>query len=177
MQIDNDNDTPHLVPGNTPFILAESNQISRSISINCEMHPVIEQTELDRKYPFLTREYLEDALGEAAQNCTVVNFTVRRALSKGENFASDILRIQLNLRCENGDERWPKKKKLKKLINEVIFRTKTFIMKVALVTEGMSDMLEEYDVFFREIVFYSKILPEIKEISKELEYNGKLAPE
>lgn len=105
MQIDNDNDTPHLVPGNTPFILAESNQISRSISINCEMHPAIEQTELDRKYPFLTREYLEDALGEAAQNCTVVNFTVRRALSKGENFASDILRIQLNLRCENGDER------------------------------------------------------------------------
>ncbi|XP_039429593.1 uncharacterized protein LOC120413008 [Culex pipiens pallens] len=124
------------------------------------MHPAIEQTELDRKYPFLTREYLEDALGEAAQNCTVVNFTVRRALSKGENFASDILRIQLNLRCENGDE-----------------RTKTFIMKVALVTEGMSDMLEEYDVFFREIVFYSKILPEIKEISKELEYNGKLAPD
>ncbi|KAL1377387.1 hypothetical protein pipiens_016299 [Culex pipiens pipiens] len=124
------------------------------------MHPVIEQTELDRKYPFLTREYLEDALAEEAQNCTVGNFTVRRALAKGENFASDILRIQVNLRCENGGE-----------------RTKTFIMKVALVTEGMSDMLEEYDVFFREIVFYSKILPEIKEISKELEYNGKLAPD
>ncbi|XP_058818073.1 uncharacterized protein LOC131681334 [Topomyia yanbarensis] len=121
----------------------------------------MDSRELVAKYPFLTKDYLEDILrNEKRDTCVMVeDYSVNRALGKGENFSSDILRIRIVYKR-----------------NHEIDRVQSYILKVALVTEGMAAMLEEYDVFHREIIFYKNILPKIEELLKMTNYQKKLAP-
>lgn len=53
---------------------------------------------LSTKYPYITKEYLEDVLrkDQCESSIRVKDFSVKLALGKGENYSSDILRVKVN---------------------------------------------------------------------------------
>ncbi|XP_058448690.1 uncharacterized protein LOC131428663 [Malaya genurostris] len=121
----------------------------------------METNNIIEKYSYITREYLEDVLRkeqcESAIN--VKDFSVVMALAKGENYSSDILRVKVNYVTGSNNH-----------------RTQTYIIKSQVITEGMADILEEYDVFHREIAVYNNVMPKVEQILAEIGYTNKLAP-
>ncbi|XP_055544366.1 uncharacterized protein LOC129729654 [Wyeomyia smithii] len=113
------------------------------------------------KYSFITKEYLEGILQK--EQCesvvSVKEFTVVPALGKGENYSSDILRVKINYVTGSNNH-----------------RTQTYIVKSSLATEGMADLLEQYDVFHREIAVYRNVMPRVERMLATIGYRSKLAP-
>lgn len=58
----------------------------------------------------------------------------------------------------------------------MFYRTQSYIVKSSLVSEGMADMLEEYDVFHREIAVYDNVMPRVEQMLASIGYAKKLAP-
>uniref|UniRef100_A0A336KL31 CSON009900 protein n=1 Tax=Culicoides sonorensis TaxID=179676 RepID=A0A336KL31_CULSO len=106
-------------------------------------------------------EFFENVLRKqhCDQSITVTNITLEAALGKGENYASDIIRakIQFKAGLENT-------------------RSAQYIVKAGMADTSMQDMLEEYDVFHREIVVYDKILPVVESLLLSIKDKTKLAP-
>ncbi|XP_001648774.2 uncharacterized protein LOC5564428 [Aedes aegypti] len=116
---------------------------------------------LSTKYPYITKEYLEDVLrkDQCESSIRVKDFSVKLALGKGENYSSDILRVKVNYVTGSNNH-----------------RTQSYIVKSSLVSEGMADMLEEYDVFHREIAVYDNVMPRVEQMLTSIGYTKKLAP-
>ncbi|XP_055641323.1 uncharacterized protein LOC129778453 [Toxorhynchites rutilus septentrionalis] len=113
------------------------------------------------KYPYITKEYLEGALRKEQfdNSITIKEYCVEPALAKGENYSADILRVKINYVTGSKNH-----------------RIQTYIIKSALTSEGMADILEEYDMFHREIAVYNNILPKVEQMLANVGYTRKLAP-
>lgn len=59
----------------------------------------------------------------------------------------------------------------------MISSTQSYIVKSSLVSEGMAEMLEEYDVFHREIGVYKNVMPKVEQLLASIGYTKKLAPQ
>ncbi|XP_055605522.1 uncharacterized protein LOC129753701 [Uranotaenia lowii] len=114
-----------------------------------------------QKYQHITKEYLGNILSKDLkdESLTVSSFGIVPALAKGQNFSSDILRVRINFVDGTGEE-----------------KVKTYIVKTVLENESMAEMLEEYDVFQREICVYKDILPKVQRILISSGCDIKLTP-
>lgn len=115
-----------------------------------------------KQHKFLTKEFFENILQKHHSDVSiqVTGIKVEAALGKGENYASDIIRAQVEYKTGlSGDH-----------------RMQQYIVKASLADSNMQDMLEEYDVFHREIVVYDKILPYVESLLLSINDKTKLAP-
>ncbi|XP_039429594.1 uncharacterized protein LOC120413009 [Culex pipiens pallens] len=122
----------------------------------------MESKSILENYPYLTKEYLEGILrsDQCEGSITVKDFEVVPALGKGENYSSDILRVKVNYVTGSSNH-----------------RTQSYIVKSSLASEGMAEMLEEYDVFHREIGVYKNVMPKVEQLLASIGYTKKLAPQ
>lgn len=113
------------------------------------------------QHKFLSKEFFANILKK--QQCDkgieVTNLKLEPGLTKGENYASDIIRVTVEYTAGSNNQRCQK-----------------YIVKAGLADSNMQDMLEEYDVFHREIVVYDKILPVVHSLMLSIEDKTKLAP-
>lgn len=113
------------------------------------------------QHSFLNKTFFENVLQKKHNDPGLVvdSFELKPALGKGENYSSDIIRAVINFTTGISDQ-----------------HSEQFILKVGLSNSNMSDMLEKYDVFHREIVVYDQILPVIQSLLLSINDKTKLAP-
>lgn len=112
-------------------------------------------------HEFLTKEFFESVLQKKYSNTLlqVLDFNLKAAIGKGENYSSDIIRATVRYDTGGNEQR-----------NEQL------ILKVGLTDSNMSDLLEEFDIFHREIIVYRDILPVVKSLLLSINDKTKLAP-
>lgn len=113
------------------------------------------------QHNFLDKEFFQKVLQKKHldNGLEVDTFELKAALGKGENYSSDIIRAVVHYTTGVKDR-----------------HSEQFILKVGLSNEDMSDMLEKYDIFHREIVFYEQILPVIQSLLLSIGDKTRLAP-
>lgn len=102
-------------------------------------------------------DWLESKLFENVLKDTVkdfkkiLNFKVKRALPPGENYATIMLKIQIEVELNSGE-----------------CQTKTFMMKVAHDTEFFRQEMKKFNIFTIESAMYHDIKPELENLYKEI---------
>lgn len=114
---------------------------------------------IDSRFNWLTDEFVLNLVKKVSPNgeVTVDSATTESALPKGENFGSNITRINVRFHDEFGKA-----------------QNVSFIHKSALISEVDEKLAEQYDVFtkfvFRnEIETYCHLLPKINEVIASLD--------
>lgn len=106
---------------------------------------------------WLNNELIEEILQKQDKNLKVVNVKIEEACGKGENFASKIMRIHVDV-------------KIKKISEK-----KTFLLKF--VNDGiLGKFFCENGMFGREIEMYANTMPLIRELYDKYYPNDKIAP-
>lgn len=100
------------------------------------------------------RNYYDD------EKLTIQHFQVNSATAKGENYASSIYRVTIEL--TDGHQNT---------------KSLNLILKTALAGEFAFDTLSQYNVYDKEIDFYKRIAPQIKNLAKKLNESDQLLPE
>lgn len=113
------------------------------------------------QHKFLNAKFFQNVLRRKHCDAGLVvdKIDLKPALGKGENYSSDIIRSVIHYSTSIGEQ-----------------HHEQFILKVGLSEDGMSDMLEQYDIFHREIIVYDKILPVVKSLLLSIKDKTKLAP-
>lgn len=108
---------------------------------------------------WLDRDYLQNILNSkygVSDAQKVLQFSVKVATKKGENYASEMFRIVINT-TGAGDHHW--------------------ILKKPHTEEDRRSIVEPYNFFGKEIKFYTKLLPQLNEILKSSDDFEQLVPE
>lgn len=115
---------------------------------------------MSHQHKYLNKEFFEKILQKQHSDVSikVTNVFLEPALGKGENYASDIIRARIDFKTGTDQ------------------RNQQYIVKASLADSDMQDMLEEYDVFHREIIVYDKILPVVDSLLLSINDKTKLAP-
>lgn len=115
-----------------------------------------------KQHKYLNTEFFEKILQKHHSDVSikVTHIKLEAALGKGENYASDIIRAQIRYMTGLNQDG----------------KMQQYIVKASLADSDMQDMLEEYDVFHREIVVYEKILPVVESLLLSINVKTKLAP-
>lgn len=118
-------------------------------------------SDLFPQHKFLNNQFFTGVLRAKHSDAGIVvdAIELKPALGKGENYSSDIIRAKIHYTTGINDQ-----------------HSEQFILKVGLSNGEMSDMLEKYDIFQREIVVYEKILPIIQSLLLSIKDKTKLAP-
>ncbi|XP_058063032.1 uncharacterized protein LOC131212952 [Anopheles bellator] len=116
---------------------------------------------VEEKFPFITKQYLEGVLRreQCESAIRVDSFRVDAPLAKGQNYSSDILRVTVDYTTGSHNH-----------------RTQTYILKVSFGRDEASDLLDEYDVFKREIAVYDIVMPKVEQLLSSIGYQKRLAP-
>lgn len=103
------------------------------------------------QYRWLNEALFEKILQRERANgkIRVINFTVKSALGKGENYTSQMLRVRVNYRDGLGT------------------KSAAFIVKATL-TNGVHDVVAELGLFEKEIENYEKVLPAVAELLRSV---------
>lgn len=110
---------------------------------------------------FITREYMENVLAKRFQGhstVSLVDYTIEPGTKKGENFASQILRLKVKYTQDSSSD-----------ADEMSFIVKS---KPPADSE-VAELLAEFDVFARECFVYKEILAKCS----ELDASCKIGPE
>lgn len=112
------------------------------------------------QHNFITEQFFEDILKNQYPNdlIKVENLDLMAPLAKGENFSSDIIRATISYKK-----------------NENALNTVSYIVK-AVVSDEHAEILDKYDVFHREIMFYRKVLPVVESLLLSIGDKTKIAP-
>ena len=113
-------------------------------------------------YPYICEEFLENILIDFHDDplISVDSFTVEAALGKGENYTSQMLRVFVNYRDKAND---------KKLVQLVI--------KAAIVLNQQANaIIQELDLFKKEIYIYSVLIPAVEKLFKSMGENIEFSP-
>lgn len=106
-------------------------------------------------YPWISNAFFERILRREHQDNTIVvkNYSVKPALGKGENYASQMLRVRIEFTSINN----PKV--------EVI----SLIVKAALIDNvEMAALTTEIGVFRKEIMVFQQIIPEVEKLLRSI---------
>lgn len=106
--------------------------------------------EIVSNYKWITNKFFEEILQNHNNDKTisVKEFNVNLALAKGENYASNIIRASVKtINSEGLEQVWP-------LIIKANFAH----------DEKIQSILDEYDLFGKEIMVYSKILSAVDKL-------------
>lgn len=120
----------------------------------------ISPEEIKRSYPWLTAELFENSLKKRYNNSDikVINCDLSSALGPGENYASVVIRAKLVL--ENAHQ-----------------RNMNVVVKVSHTREDLVEMMEDFNLFDKEIYFYTDILGEVHSLLKQVGIDVKLSAE
>lgn len=115
---------------------------------------------INRDYPWLTRDLLENNLRKKYEDdrIEVIEFEATPALGPGENYASVVIRIHLQLRNFKTD-------------------TMNIILKANHVREDLAEAVKEMDIFGKEIYFYKEILNRVHTMLRDAGITVKLGAE
>lgn len=115
-------------------------------------------------YPWITKEFLTSILNQIEKNpnISIDSFEIKNALGKGENFASNIMRIIVNYRTDSS------------AISE---KQISFVQKSMPIEENV-DYVNDFivKVFVKEIDVYTKILPCIEMLLETAHIDDPIAP-
>lgn len=114
------------------------------------------------QHKFITESFFQEILQKQYSNDSiqVEKLKLEAALAKGENFSSDIIRVEVEFR----------------LNDNAVKKSANYILKVGHSNDSTQELLDEFDVFHREIVAYRDILPAVDRLLLSVGDNTKLAP-
>lgn len=120
----------------------------------------ITQQEIEKLYPWLTSELLEQNLRIRYNepNLKVINCDLTAALGPGENYGSIVIRSKLEL--ENAHQ-----------------HNMNIIVKLSPTRPDIVEMMEDFSLFDKEIYFYTDILNEVHRLLKDVGIDVKLSAE
>lgn len=124
--------------------------------------PLHHLTMTDQDYippTWLDKSYLQHVLNTkygSSDSLSILDYTVKVATKKGENYASEMFRIEI--RTSGGDQLF-------------------MILKKPHAEKDRRGIVDAYDFFGKEIKFYTKYLPQLNDILKSVEEHEEFAPE
>lgn len=103
------------------------------------------------RYPWLTNEFFEKILrtDRKNNNISVSDFTIKAALGKGENYASQMLRAKVHFS------------------DGIIKQTVSFVIKSSLQND-LGDLVAELGIFGKEIDNYVKVIPAVEALLRSI---------
>lgn len=117
----------------------------------------VEDIEVIEAPVWLTKEFFSDIIKSEYPDGKIGKLTLQPANSKGENFSSTMLRAEMTISFEDQDIR------------------RNFIVKIDPI--GMTqEIMDQFNVFPKEIEMYERILPELQKICERVDENIKLSP-
>lgn len=115
---------------------------------------------IKRDYPWIAKEFLENILREKYQNSKIqiINYDAVPAIGPGENYASVVIRIKMDL---------------------INFETDSMnaIFKVNHAREDLADAVKGMDIFGKETLFYKSILNSAHDMLRKIGISAKLGAE
>lgn len=106
-------------------------------------------------YPWISNEFFENILRREHQDSSIVvkDYILKPAIGKGENYASQMLRVRVNFSS----------------VNNPTVDNISLIVKAALISNvDMAAMTAEIGVFRKEIIAFQKIIPEVEKLLRSI---------
>lgn len=113
-------------------------------------------------YPWISNEFFENILRREHQDSSIVvkDYILKPAIGKGENYASQMLRVRVNFSS----------------VNNPTVDNISLIVKAALISNvDMAAMTAEIGVFRKEIIAFQKIIPEVEKLLRSIGDNSRLS--
>lgn len=113
-------------------------------------------------YPWITNAFFERILRADQQDdsITVTGYTLKAALGKGENYASQMLRSRVDY--------------TKSLSNTEVHSI-SFIIKAVLANAEMAALTTELGVFRKEIIAFQQVIPAVEKLLRSIGDYSKLS--
>lgn len=113
-------------------------------------------------YPWISNAFFERILRREHQDNTIVvkDYTLEPAVGKGENFASQMLRVHVNYSSKND----PSADQISLIVKAVITSN-----------AELAAIAAELEVFHKEIATYQQIIPRVEKLLRSIGDNSRLS--
>lgn len=124
------------------------------------------KTNLNEYYPWLNNEFFHRILSKDYPNdgVTIEDYQAKPALSYGENYASQMIRVIVHYNVTNNNGN------VKKNCEQ------RFVIKALHINEEMARMTKEFKIFDKEIIVYQHVLPAVEKLLLSVGDDTKLSP-
>lgn len=120
-------------------------------------------TEITDQYPWINTDFFfkfKDKFDISGKNLMIQTIKVESALGKGENFCSNLIRLNVDYTLNSEP----------KIIRQ------TFILKASIPNKEFEYFANEFKFFTKEIAIYVEIMPQVKNLLKTIGYTGNFSP-
>lgn len=139
------------------------NQYILNEALNNSMSDNHHNENVQSNFPWINKEFFEKILQKEIDNFkSVLGYTLKSALKLGENYASEMIRANVNYAIKSCD-------------SENKSETISFIIKAALLNQQLKNELDELNVFQKEIVIYRDILPAVQKLLQSIGDDSKFS--
>lgn len=124
--------------------------------------------DFQNQYNWINNDLFQRILTKEHERYTVkvLNYDLKLALKPGENYASQMIRARVYFTKQDKNSKGAAGKKC-----EI-----SFIVKAIIRNEVVQELMEEINVFEKEILIYEHVLPAVEQLLFKIGECGKLAP-
>lgn len=122
--------------------------------------------DFQNQYNWIDNDLFQRILKKEHEPCTVqvLNYDLKLALKPGENYASQMIRARVYFTKQDPSSGASEKGEI------------SFIIKAIIRNDVVQELMDEMNVFEKEIIIYEYVLPAVERLLLNIGESGKLAP-